>query len=59
MLGDDQVGKAVGLLVGVAVVVLAEEEGDDVGILLDLAGLAQVGELRLRRRPLLRRASEL
>src|ERR1700733_7826339 len=56
MLGDDQVGKAVGLLVGVAVVVLAEEEGDDVGVLLDLAGLTQVRELWLRRRPLLGRA---
>ena len=59
MLGDDQVGEAVGLVVGVAVVVLAVEEGDHVGVLLDLPRLAQVGELRLRRRALLGRAREL
>src|SRR3954447_10888642 len=45
VLGDDQVGltRAVGVLV---VVLVAVDEHDEVGVLLDLAGLAQVGEHR-------------
>ena len=35
VLGDDQVGQPVRLVLGIAVVVLAVEEGDDVGVLLD------------------------
>jgi hypothetical protein len=35
VLGDDQVGKPVRLVVGVAVVVLTEDERDQIGILLD------------------------
>ena len=58
VLGDDHVGLARAL--GVAVVVLvAVDEHDDVGVLLDLPRLAQVRELRLRRRPLLGRPREL
>src|SRR3954468_15553949 len=45
VLGDDEVGlaRAVGVLV---VVLVAVDEHDEVGVLLDLAGLAQVGEHR-------------
>src|SRR3954465_15738285 len=45
VLGDDQVGlaRAVGVLV---VVLVAVDEHDEVGVLLDLPGLAQVGEHR-------------
>ncbi len=42
MLGDDHVGETVRLVLGIAVVVLAEEEGNEVGVLLELPGLAQV-----------------
>ena len=49
LLGDDYVGLALGVGVfltvfGLVVVALAVDEGDDVGILLDRAGLAEVGE---------------
>src|SRR3954462_12890949 len=45
VLGDDEVGlaRAVGVLV---VVLVAVDEHDEVGVLLDLAGLTQVGEHR-------------
>ena len=45
VLGEDQLGAArvLGVLV---VVVVAVEEADEVGVLLDRAGLAQVGEDR-------------
>ena len=48
MLGDDQLGLALGLrLVGVGVVFLAHEQADDVGILFDGAGFAQIAQPRL------------
>ena len=50
LLADDDLGDALGFLVrlavGVAVLLLAEDEHDDVGVLFEGAGLAQVGELR-------------
>jgi hypothetical protein len=59
VLGDDQVGEAVGLVVGIAVVVLAKEERDQIRVLLKLPGLAKIGELRLWWMALLRRSGEL
>ena len=59
MLGDDHVGQPVRLVFGIAVVVLAVEEGDEVGVLLDGSRLSQVGEHRLRRVALLGGAGEL
>src|SRR3954465_8797944 len=58
VLGDDQVGltRAVGVLV---VVLVAVDEHDEVGVLLDLAGLAQVAEHRPLVRPRLHTAGEL
>src|SRR3954467_204751 len=58
VLGDDQVGltRAVGVLV---VVLVAVDEHDEVGVLLDLAGLAQVGEHRALVGPRLDAAREL
>ena len=52
LLGDDDFGFAFRIGVGVAVafavvVAFAVDEGDDVGVLLDGAGLAEVGEERL------------
>ncbi len=47
LLGDDEGGFAFGflfLLVAVGVVFLADEEGDDIGVLLDAAGLAEIAE---------------
>src|SRR4051812_924426 len=50
LLADDDLGGALGILrdiaVGVAILLLAIDEHDDVGVLLEGAGLAQVGELR-------------
>jgi hypothetical protein len=61
VLGEDHLGDPGRLVVGVALTVgvLAIEEGDHVGVLLDLTRLAQVGEDRPRRRALLRRPREL
>src|SRR3954451_12519896 len=58
VLGEDQLRAAGVLGVGV-VVVVAVEEADHVGVLLDRAGLAQVGEDRSLVGPLLRGAGEL
>ena len=49
LLGDDDLGLALGLGVFVAVLVLvvvavAVDEGDDIGVLLDGAGLAEIGQ---------------
>ncbi len=58
VLGDDQVGLARTL--GVLVVVLvAVDEHHQVGVLLEVPGLAQIGELGHLRRALLDRAREL
>src|SRR5215204_5113433 len=50
LLADDDLGRPLGLGVrvslGVAVLLLAEDEHDDVGVLLEGPGLAQVGQLR-------------
>ena len=49
LLGDDQRGFALGLLlvlVGVRVILLAHEQADEVGILLDAAGFAEVAQPR-------------
>jgi hypothetical protein len=47
LLGDDDLGFALEVFVFAVVVLLAVDEADDVGVLLDRAGLAQVGEQRL------------
>ena len=49
LLGDDEVGLSLGVGVffavhGLVVVALAVDEGDDVSVLLDRAGLAEIGE---------------
>src|SRR5262249_47140006 len=49
LLGDDQLGDAFGAgrrLTLVAVHVLAVDEGDDIGVLLECARFAEVGQLR-------------
>ena len=49
LLGDDDLGDSFEFgrnLVLAVVVFFAEDEGDDVGVLLDGAGFAQIGELR-------------
>src|SRR3954453_18540690 len=58
VLGDDDVRLARPLRVAV-VVLVAVDEHDDVGVLLDLTGLAQVGEQRLLVGPRLDRARQL
>ena len=47
MLGDDDFGLALDVFVLAVVILFAMDEGYDVGVLLDGAGLAEVGEQRL------------
>jgi hypothetical protein len=44
LLGDDDLGLALHVFIVAVVVLLAVDEGDHVGVLLDGAGLAQVAE---------------
>src|SRR6516164_5292808 len=46
LLGDDDFGEAFEVGIIFLVDLFAEDEGDDVGVLLDGARLAQIGELR-------------
>ena len=46
LLGDDDLGLALDVFVFAVVVLFAVDEGDDVGVLLDGAGFAEVGEQR-------------
>ena len=47
LFGDDDLGFAFEVFVFAVVVLLAVDEADDVGVLLDGAGFAEVGEERL------------
>jgi len=47
LLGDDDFGFALEVFVFAVVVLFAMDEGDDVGVLFDRAGLAKIGEQRL------------
>src|SRR6516164_6610925 len=46
LLGNDDFGEAFEVRIVFLVDLFAEDEGDDVGVLLDRARLAQIGELR-------------